>query len=525
MNTVKAFLLTMVVVLIAGCANPYSQFYKGESDARLQPGYDPSARSLLIYSTDNFEKDKLSLIRRGYLPIGAASFNSSAGQVTESHLKEQATKIGAHAVLLSVKFSHTVSGAVPLTVPQNTTTFSTGNATAYGRAGSVSAYGNSVSTTYGTQTLMMPYTVERSDFSAIFFAKFKPRIGLYVGELDDSLRKQLQRNSGVVVLAVVDDSPAFRANIVPGDVLISIDDTEVVNISSYTSAMRSAEGNTANLRVVRNEKILEVKVPVTKLEDRSPKPNLEQGVPTAQLADSPELQGWIAKSTESALSGQWAEAIRTASAAISLAPKNVAARINRCWAYTERSFYDEALIDCSVALEVEPNNLEAKNNIALIKQKQGKIEESIEGYRVACLGGLEISCNNFKSIVGYSPKDVPQLIKLKLDESMSSFNKGEWLQVIELSSQVLLLDSKNEIAYINRSAARSNLGDIEGAFADASAAIAINPNEPLGYINRGFSLEKIGKRKEALLDYEISCGLKSNLGCDNYKKLRLQTGP
>lgn len=521
-NLFQKVFLAALVCLLAACANPYTQFYKGQSDARLQAGYDPSERSLLVYSSDNFERDRLSLIRRGYFPIGAASFNSPSSQVTESHLRAHAAKIGAHAVLVSVKFSHTVSGAMPLTVPQNTTTFSSASATAYGRGGSVSAYGSGVSTTYGTQTFMMPYTVERSDFTAVFFAKFNTRMGLYVNDLDDALRKSLQRNSGVVVLAVLDDSPAFIANIIPGDILVSIDGIELTNINRFQDVSKSSEGRTVSLQIIRNGNPVEITLPVLRVKDIASTVSQKSSLPNISNSVSPEVQQWVTRSTESAIAGQWAEAIRTATVAINLDPKNISARINRCWAYTERSFYDEALTDCHVALDVQPSSLEAKNNIALIYQKQGKTEAAAESYKAACLGGLEISCNNYKAIVGYSPKDLPQIIRLKLQESMNLFNKGEWLKVIDLSTQIIELDSNNEIAYINRSGARSNLDDVEGAHKDATKAISINPNEPLGYINRGFSLEKLGKRKEALLDYEISCTLKSELGCNNFNKLRAQ---
>lgn len=161
----------LAVLLISGCANPYSQFYKGMLDARVRPGYIAPTEELKIYSTNDFQRDAKALTRRGYVAIGESSFNAGTGSVSEAQPREHPQKVGAHLVLVASKFTHSVSGAMPLTLPNTTTSYTTGSATAYGRGGPVTAYGSGTTTTYGTQTTYIPYTVDRADFNAVFFAK------------------------------------------------------------------------------------------------------------------------------------------------------------------------------------------------------------------------------------------------------------------------------------------------------------------------------------------------------------------
>jgi hypothetical protein len=144
--------LLITVFLATGC-NPYTQFYRpnpGFEDARQLPTYDHDATGLSIFSTNNFDRDMPILVSKGYWPIGQSSFNAGAGDITEANLKAQASQVGAHAVLVSSKYSHTVQGALPTNVPTTSTTHSTGTATAYGPGGYATAYGSGASTTYGS---------------------------------------------------------------------------------------------------------------------------------------------------------------------------------------------------------------------------------------------------------------------------------------------------------------------------------------------------------------------------------------
>jgi hypothetical protein len=255
-------LCAILLLFLASCVNPYGKFYQGMPDARQKPGYELVQRDLQIYSTDNFERDRLVLMRRGYVPIGKAAFNSASDEVSEAQLREQASKIGAHAVLISAKYTHTVSGAMPLALPQTTTSYSAGTATAYGRGGAVSAYGRGTTTTYSSQMVMMPYSVARSDFAALFFAKVKLRVGIVFAPLDDETRKRLQTNAGIKVLAVVEGSSAFQADVLPDDVVLAVGSDTVQSMENAQLLFDKHEGQTVPFRLARDGKIIEKQIEI-----------------------------------------------------------------------------------------------------------------------------------------------------------------------------------------------------------------------------------------------------------------------
>jgi hypothetical protein len=155
-------------LLFAGCAaNPYAEFYKGNPDGRTVENYIAPTTPLEVWSTNNFDRDVAALEKRGYVPIGSSDFNAASNKVSEDQLRKQAESLGAAAVLVSSHYTHTVSGAMPLTLPNTTTSYTNGNAMVTGSGGIANVYGSATTTTYGTQTVMMPYNIQRSDFTAV----------------------------------------------------------------------------------------------------------------------------------------------------------------------------------------------------------------------------------------------------------------------------------------------------------------------------------------------------------------------
>jgi membrane-associated protease RseP (regulator of RpoE activity) len=258
-------LFLVCILLLTACANPYAQFYTGLPDARQRPDYEPVAGELTVYGTDNFDRDSLALIRRGYLPIGQAVFSAPSRIVAEEQLREQAARVGAHVVLMSSKYAHAVSAAMPFTPPQTATSFSTGTATASGRGGTANANDSGISVTYGSQTVMMPHPTADSDLGVIFFAKIRPRIGIFCQPMDEGTRKRLQTNDGVLIKEVIEGSPAFKSDILPGDVLMAIGNDRVQSVESYIRILNKYEGRTAAFHLDRDGKPLEKQIEILSL--------------------------------------------------------------------------------------------------------------------------------------------------------------------------------------------------------------------------------------------------------------------
>lgn len=227
---------------IAGCANPAAQFYQGLTDVKSHPRYDSSEAGVRIFVSDDLGRDERELFRRGYARFGQSFFNANSEAVTEAQVREQAATLGAHIVLVSSKHSHTVTGATSLYLPTNSRSYSTGIASALTPAGTVSVLGSSMTTTRGSQVVMVPYSVTRSDFGIVFFAKQKQRVGILLAPIDDETRRRLVTNAGIRVEAVADGSPAFIANVLPGDILLSISGEPISSLDGYLSIVKKSEG-------------------------------------------------------------------------------------------------------------------------------------------------------------------------------------------------------------------------------------------------------------------------------------------
>lgn len=209
-----------------------------------------------------------------------------------------------------------------------------------------------------------------------------------------------------------------------------------------------------------------------------------------------------------------------ASVALSLAPKFVPALINRCWAHLGFGYLDEALKDCNAAIEVDPKNPLALNNRGAVYAQQGDLEKALLDYEQACLGGSDLSCNNFKNIRGYSPKDKLTISKNLLDEARQNFADKKWNLAIDGASKVINLIPDNLEAHITRSGAYANAGFLELALADIEMAIRLNPNDGMAYNNRGFVYEMKKDLRQATLQYSMACRLKIELGCMNLTRIK-----
>ena len=235
---------------------------------------------------------------------------------------------------------------------------------------------------------------------------------------------------------------------------------------------------------------------------------------------NPEASAWNSKSLESGNAEKWVEAIRTSSAAIAIDPKYTDAYINRCRAYIGYGELDEAAKDCNEALKLDPTNMIAVNNLAVIFLRQGNESKALDGYEKACLGGYQLSCDNFKKIKGYSPKDTSEIVKKKNEEAVKAFSQKDWVSVIAITTEIIRIDPKNSDAFISRSGAYANTGKLDDALSDVDVAIRLSPNEPAGYNNRGFIFELQKSTNRAILQYEIACSLNFQIGCSNLKRLK-----
>jgi tetratricopeptide (TPR) repeat protein len=219
---------------------------------------------------------------------------------------------------------------------------------------------------------------------------------------------------------------------------------------------------------------------------------------------NPEVAAWMKKSRVMVEQKNWSEAIRMASAAISIDPFYPDAYALRSWAHLESGFRENALADAEKALQLGPGNTAALNNRGLYYLRGGHFMKAKDDFKKACQGGLVIGCENIKLTMGYC------LIKAE-----EAFSKKDWDSVIRFTSEI----AENEVALSVRGGAYANKQLLVAAMADCDAAIKMNPNLALAYNNKGYALELMGKKKEAALNYQFACNLNMPLGCSNRKRL------
>lgn len=262
-------LASLITVLICACAaSGYKEFYQPYADAQtipqaeiLQEGQEPQ-----IISTDNIDRDVALLRSRMFYILGVSSFNGGIENLKNA--KAQAKKIGATTVLTTSQFTNTRTIQSALVLPDNKTTYSSGTVNAdtqyYGAtsgylgSGSTNATYSGTTTTYGSK--VVPYTTQqrRYDQSAVFLVKsnLKLKFGLFLDDLPPEMRSQLQRNTGAIVQLVAEDSPAFYANILPGDVLIALDGVPIRNMEHAGQLMGATDiaGMSPIISAIRNGK-------------------------------------------------------------------------------------------------------------------------------------------------------------------------------------------------------------------------------------------------------------------------------
>ena len=125
----KRITIVVVILFIWACTatNPYTTFYKSSLEenktVRDYPNFIISAEEPKIYSTSDIDGDIAKIKRNNYSMIGYSSFN--AGSVNSNQAIAQAKLIGAEIVLITHKYTNTVSGNIPLTLPDTETSTTT----------------------------------------------------------------------------------------------------------------------------------------------------------------------------------------------------------------------------------------------------------------------------------------------------------------------------------------------------------------------------------------------------------------
>lgn len=254
-----------ITLSLTGCSNLFKESYESNLErwpsgevSRLQP-FDGTVR--LVTST-NMKNDALRMMENGYLLIGRSRFRSS--YVEPEAARSLAQDIGASVVLFEKKYAETLTGTTPINewIPEKEVVVKQIDVIRSGPdAGKVIEREVTRKIQGEFRTTYVPQSTDYYNFAATYWAKSKPPIfGVLVEALSDSLRQQIQSNKGVVVQAVINDSPAFSANILRHDVITKFADEEVINPDQFFDLVVHNSGRSIQAEINRNGELKTISI-------------------------------------------------------------------------------------------------------------------------------------------------------------------------------------------------------------------------------------------------------------------------
>lgn len=237
----KLFAVFAIFVL-AGCAQSgYKEFYRPNdlnANANLLFAENGEPPKLHSTSYDKFSEIQASLFVDGYDIIGTSSFNGALGR--EKDIRNQAKKVRATLVLMANKYTSTEILTHSQYVPTSSTTYHDGSL--QGSNGGSAKY-SGTSTTYGGSFVTSKSAHRRYDQVAVYYAKNtenRMSIGVFTRDLSDGERKINQRNTGMVVSSLAKNGSAFKANVLKGDLIFSVNDNKIINVKQGIPVLKDA---------------------------------------------------------------------------------------------------------------------------------------------------------------------------------------------------------------------------------------------------------------------------------------------
>jgi membrane-associated protease RseP (regulator of RpoE activity) len=189
------------------------------------------------------------MFRNGFVLIGASSFwaDEDSDGISSKSLEKFAKRIGAQRVVTVVEQRGITQGTDLVSVP----TRETERTTATVQSGGRTATGTATSRRRGVETVAVPYTVESLNYDVLFFVKARLALGVLSRALSDTERQQLGTNRGVAVLAIANGSPAFFADLLPGDFLLDVQGQGIQSSDHFSSLIQEKQGQEVTLQGVR----------------------------------------------------------------------------------------------------------------------------------------------------------------------------------------------------------------------------------------------------------------------------------
>lgn len=255
--------LGFFLALLAGCTpNPFQEYYTDRtgnvdilnSKMIILPEGEPA-----VFNGSDLDNDYQKMVEDGYILLGHSSFQGA--NIDFKQAKTHGKKVHAEIVLLYSKYQKTVSGNMPLMLPNTQTTATNVSGNVSGSGGNAYYSGSGTSTTNGSRAVYVPFNVDRYEYFASYWIKRKGTIfGVEPRGITDKIRSEIGSNMGVLVNVVIKNSPAFFAGLFKGDVITSIGGHPVYDGQSYSDALSENAGKEVDVSYFRDGEHLAKKI-------------------------------------------------------------------------------------------------------------------------------------------------------------------------------------------------------------------------------------------------------------------------
>lgn len=227
------YLMVVLVLFLSACSHQYQMSYlqapaaTPESLALHRVGLPPAIPAL-----DHTTLVNTRLINRNYLKLGYRSFGASVFKTTEP----DPLKSAVDADNAALTQAQTVGADLVVQLP--------------GRLTKITVLNNRCCLR------------ETTNYIALYFIKYRYPLGVMYHDMSNADRKKIQSNYGVTTTLTVVDSPAYKAGIIPDDIITAFDDIPVDGGGSLDRYVEQHKNTTIKLTLFRDGQVLTKSVPL-----------------------------------------------------------------------------------------------------------------------------------------------------------------------------------------------------------------------------------------------------------------------
>lgn len=189
--------------------------------------------------------------------------------------------------------------------------------------------------------------------------------------------------------------------------------------------------------------------------------------------------------------GQVPAALELIDKSIELFPQQAGYHANRAQVLAAAGRWEEAVEGYRKALSIDPNLIEALNNLGNLYRQRGDLDSAIDCYRA----GLEIR---------------PDMVNLAIQLAITLSSHNRFREAADAWRKILQMSGDDPDIWNNLGNSLQGLGDLDEAIDAYHKAISLRAEYPEAYSNLGNALLEQGNASEAIAMLNRSIALRAN---------------